>query len=599
MHTMKRATRLTIISIVHIALACALANAQVYCSVDQVQAKALANGVQITVHADGILDWEPPDEDYQKFFGDQPRSEVIVRFPQARSKLDDNFIDVSVPPVSYIQVYVPQDAELGIGLEMRIILSEPANFDTSRSPDQQTWMISFLSERTVDRGAVGTGDEEAGKPEKEGLLEVRCEDGLVWVKATNADIHRVVGEVAHEAGINAAVDDAVKHRVSLRLNGLEPLAVLEGIAAGYGLALSEDGDVIMISEGVPRDMATYNRSGTASFPMKYLRAGEAQSLLPTFLFSYLHANMEQNAIVVTAPSQMLAKIESDLNEVDQPPPLIMVEVLAVELTDTKQLSAGLHWLYRGTSDIVGTDPRTGSVEYRIVGPEDFPLADPENPDAGIVRTRDLAVRLDALVDKGVAKIRANPRMAASNGQEAEIFIGAQHFIKVQFIQRGQQQERIQSVPVGVRLMVTPWTGGNREITTHLVAEVSNIVELDATTGLPLLSTRRAESTVRAGDSETIVIGGLTQRQEETTKKKIPILGDIPLLGNLFRHKTKTFSNTELVLLITPRILTEEGRLPDAEEETAVRRKFLEPGDFGTVPPEASAEGGEAPVTAEQ
>ena len=171
--------------------------------------------------------------------------------------------------------------------------------------------------------------------------------------------------------------------------------------------------------------------------------------------------------------------------------------------------------------------------------------------------------------------------------EAEIFIGAQRFIKVQYVQRGQQQERIQSVPVGVRLVVTPWTGGNREITTHLVAEVSNIVELDATTGLPLLSTRRAESTVRAGDSETIVIGGLTQRQEEVTKKKIPILGDIPILGNLFRHKTKTFSNTELVLLITPRLLTESGTLPDAEAEAAIRAKFLEPGDFGAAPAEGA------------
>ena len=90
-----------------------------------------------------------------------------------------------------------------------------------------------------------------------------------------------------------------------------------------------------------------------------------------------------------------------------------------------------------------------------------------------------------------------------NGQEAEIFIGAQRFIKVNFLQYGQQQERIQSVPVGVRLVVTPWTGGNREITTKLYAEVSNIVEIDASTGLPLLSTRSANSTVRAKDGETI------------------------------------------------------------------------------------------------
>jgi general secretion pathway protein D len=210
----------------------------------------------------------------------------------------------------------------------------------------------------------------------------------------------------------------------------------------------------------------------------------------------------------------------------------------------------------------------------------------------VVPTRDLAIRLEALIDKGEAKIRANPRMGAANGQEAEIFIGAMRFIKVSFLQYGQQQERIQSVPVGVRLTVTPWTGGNREITTHLVAEVSNIVEIDATTGLPLLSTRRAESTVRAGDGETIVIGGLTQRQEETRRKKIPVLGDIPVFGNLFRYNATTDVNTELVLLVTPRLLTETGQLPSPQAEEEIRKKFLEPGDPRLPKPPAPPAGSE-------
>jgi type II secretory pathway component GspD/PulD (secretin) len=557
-------------------LAAQAAWGQVYCNVDKVEAKALANGVQISVHSDGTLDWGPPDGNWNRFHSGDRVSELAVRFPQARSKLDDNFIDVSVPPVSYLQVSVPQDAKLGIGLDMRVVLSEPARFETSTSADQQTWMVTFLADRTVDRNLLPGGGKGAASSARSDLA-VECQNGLVSVRCTNADIHQVVGEVAHQGGINAAVDDAVQHRVSLRLSRMKPLDVLRSIAAGYGLALSTDdqGDT-MISEGVPRDMATYNRSGTASFPMKYLRAAEAQSLLPTFLFSYLHANMEQNAIVVTAPSQMLKKIESDLRQVDLPPPLIMVEVLAVELTHTKNLAAGLHWSSRSHTDVFSTDPRTGAVDYHRAGPDDF--------DPGVTPTDALAIRLDALIDKGEAKIRANPRMAAANGQEAEIFIGAMRFIKVTFLQYGQQQERIQSVPVGVRLTVTPWTGGNREITSHIVAEVSNIVELDSATGLPLLSTRRAENTVRAADGETIVIGGLTQRQQETRNKKIPVLGDIPILGNLFRQKTTSDTDTELVLLITPRVLTENGQLPDAAAERAVREKFLEPGDHGYLPP---------------
>ncbi|MCW3061450.1 MAG: type and secretion system protein, partial [Capsulimonas sp.] len=110
---------------------------------------------------------------------------------------------------------------------------------------------------------------------------------------------------------------------------------------------------------------------------------------------------------------------------------------------------------------------------------------------------------------------------------------------------------------GVKLSVTPLTGGNGEITTRISPEVSNITELDLQTGLPVLSTRRADTTVRIKDGETIAIGGLSLDQEQTTRSKIPILGDIPLIGNLFRSKSESRVRTELVVFVTPHILTAE------------------------------------------
>ena len=93
-------------------------------------------------------------------------------------------------------------------------------------------------------------------------------------------------------------------------------------------------------------------------------------------------------------------------------------------------------------------------------------------------------------------------MAAVNGKQAQLFIGSQRFIKVSYLRNGQLQERIETVPVGVRLSVQPWTGGNKEITTNLHVEVSNIVALDPSTGVPRLSTREADSTLRTNDGDT-------------------------------------------------------------------------------------------------
>jgi len=125
----------------------------------------------------------------------------------------------------------------------------------------------------------------------------------------------------------------------------------------------------------------------------------------------------------------------------------------------------------------------------------------------------------------------------------------------------------------VRLHVTPWTGGNNEITTDIQAEVSNIVSIDPETGLPRLSSRQIETTVRVRDGETIVIGGLTLDQETVRRRKVPVLGDLPLIGALFRSRTKTKTNTELVLFITPRLLR-EGHLPE-EKEREIKERFLE------------------------
>jgi len=91
----------------------------------------------------------------------------------------------------------------------------------------------------------------------------------------------------------------------------------------------------MISAGLPASLATYNRSGTCSFPMRYLQAQNASGLLPTFLHSYLHVNEEQNAVVVTAPRQMPDKIGTDLGKTDVAPPQIMIEAVAVEMTATE------------------------------------------------------------------------------------------------------------------------------------------------------------------------------------------------------------------------------------------------------------------------
>lgn len=538
------------------------AHAIVYCNITEVTATQLSNGIQVTIQADGILD--------TGMYNNDPSGRYEVRFTNARNRTGENFIDVSLFPVSHIELSVPQGALEGVGVQMAIVMVEPSPVRFTRSNDRQSVIITVSSSRTLEEGEDGG---TAGEAEPEAEITVEETDGLVSITAVQADLHDLLGEIAQVTDANLAVDDAVKAEVSLHLRDLSVDQILHAIASAYGLALTEVDGVYMFSRGVPQDLAAYRLSGTASFPLRYTRASVAAGLLPTFLYSYLHVSDEQNAIVVTAPQQMLDKIQADLEVVDTAPPQILIEVIAVEFTNTEDRDRVLR-MFRG--DILGdpdseeppeywgsVDSRRGSLEYANVG---------ELP-------RDFEARLRVLEMQQRAEILAAPRMAVMNGHWAEIFIGVRRFITVEFVSYGQTNERIQGVDVGVKLRVRPLTGGGGEITLNIDpdgTEVSNISELDPATGLPVLSTRRTGTTVRVQDGETVMIGGLSRQQSEERITRIPILGDLPLIGGLFRSRSHTAINSELVVFITPHILTSEGRLPDEAEEQRVRERFDAP-----------------------
>ena len=542
------------------------AHALVYCNITEVTATQLSNGVQVTIQADGILNdiWNS---------GHDTTGRYEVRFTNARNGTGENFIDVSLFPVSHIELSVPQDAREGVGVQMAIVMVEPSPVNFTRSNDRRSVIITVSSSRTLEESEAAGSTDEA-EPEAE--ITVEETDGLVSVTAVQADLHDLLGKIAQVTGANLAVDDAVEAEVSLHLRDLSVDQLLHAIASAYGLALTQVDGVYMFSRGVPQDLAAYRLSGTASFPLRYTRAEAAAGLLPTFLYSYLHVNDEQNAIVVTAPQQMLDKIQSDLEVVDTAPPQILIEAVAVEFTSTEDRDRVLR-MFRG--DLLGgtdsegiavppeywgtVDSRSGEIEYANVG---------ELP-------RDFEARLRVLETQQQAEILAAPRMAVMNGHQADIFIGVRRFIIVEFVSYGQTNERIQGVDVGVKLRVRPLTGGGGEITLNIEpdgTEVSNISELDPATGLPVLSTRRTGTTVRVQDGETVMIGGLSRQQSEDRVTSIPLLGDLPLIGGLFRSRSHTAINSELVVFITPHLLTLEGRLPDEAEEQRVREHFDAP-----------------------
>lgn len=504
-----------------------------YSSVVSIKTTQLSNGVQIVIQSDGILQYR-----WQRLRG----RTMYLNFPDARNGTGKNFYNIDSYPVSYLQLSTPQNATSGIGIDFNINNYIETSATVQPTPDGQGAIVTVLSDRTVDQGHHAslqvTGADASPSLNADTKTKVDYQDGMLSLRAVHVDIHQLLGAIAVRTGLCIAIDDAVDRKVSLDLTGVTPESAVRTIASAYGLALAVEDGIFMISEGVPDDLATYHLSGTESFRMQNTQAQTVSGLLPNFLYSYVKVNSEQNAVVVTAPSQMLAKIGSDLNRLDEPSPEIEIEAIAVELNDSSAENLGLQLNQQLGTSISTIDSQGGQITYTTIGqlPATF------------------MTTLTALEQTGKARVRARPRMAVLNGRTANIFIGEQDFIQTQFNQSGQTQTRIQPVDVGVKLSITPLTGGNGEITTHIAPEVSNITSQDLQTGLPILSTRNADTTVRVKDGETIEIGGLRLDQMQETKGKIPFFGDLPVIGNLFRSKSHNLQQTELVIFITSHII---------------------------------------------
>lgn len=512
--------------------------AQSFSTITDITFTPLSNGVQIRITADGLIQCSVDGTAGSTAWG----TRMSFSLPDAKNGTGKTFFPSQNYPVSYVQLSVPSNAQNGIGIGMVINNLTNTSATVSRDSDGQTLLITVKSDRTIAPGHKGASKGPGAAPspgdDSQSETAIHVKGGHVWIHAVHADIHPLLASIAQQTGFSIAVDDSIDRKVSINLEDVDPIGALQTIATGYGLALSRVGGVYMMSEGVPTDLSSYHLSGTQSFRMQNTQAATASGLLPNFLYSYVHVNYEQNAVVATSPSQMLAKIGSDLSKVDTPSPEISIEALAVEFTDTKDVNTGLNLLYQTSTSISSIDGPSGVITYNTIGklPSTF------------------EANLTSLESLGKARVRARPRMAAVNGHTANIFIGTQRFILVQFNQSGQTQTRIQPVDVGVKLAVTPLTGGNGEITTRISQEVSNITQIDLQTGLPLVSDRQADTTVRVKDGETIAIGGLTLDQEQSTHTRIPLLGDIPLFGQLFRSNQISDVKTELVVFITPRIL---------------------------------------------
>ena len=277
------------------------------------------------------------------------------------------------------------------------------------------------------------------------------------VFAVSVDAPELLTAIAEKAGLKLVVDDTVSRKVTVQLEDRSPAMAIDAIVRAYGLSSGEVDGVRMISEGIPRSPSSYLLSDITTIPTKYVAAANARNLLPVFLQDYVRVNSDQNAVVLSGPTDVLSKFKDDISQFDIPAAQILVDLLLVELTDTTADALGLTTTLINAKEGPSVDPTAGTIGYKAV---------------------------ETLTDQFSANLKRwsipeRPACAPthesrrSRGRPASIFVGRQRYI-AQPISSGNFGGESNFIDAGVRLNVTPYTGGQGNVLIRASAEVSTL-----------------------------------------------------------------------------------------------------------------------------
>jgi type IV pilus assembly protein PilQ len=258
-----------------------------------------------------------------------------------------------------------------------------------------------------------------------------------------------------------------------------------------------------------------------------------------------------NSLVATGTPAQQEAVVALLRQLDVPIPQVIVQAMVVDITSTSLKSLGVEWSI------------ANGVLFQEVSPGASTPSGLPAGQLGIVPiTRDLLfARLHAFVQNGTAKVLSDPRLSTYDGQEALIFAGDQIPI-VNTTTAGNPPVTSQTVtfqPIGVSLKIVPKINSDRTIgvLVHpLVTTATSFTPATSTNpnGLPIIATREAVTSLRVADGDSVVLGGLMRYSDVKNLAKIPLLGDLPFIGSLFQFATVNHSESEVVIVLTPRIV---------------------------------------------
>jgi type II secretory pathway component GspD/PulD (secretin) len=434
-------------------------------------------------------------------------------------------------------------------------------------------------------------------------------NGLAYVK--QGSIYNIMAEAEYKALFGKSFSD-LRQVKTFRLKYAIPeqaFTLLDTMKTSIGRVLVEpDSGTVLIMDtpdsikDIEKALTTLEQKNLVRvFDLQYANAKDVEEQLKVQLdakkVGLIRADERLNQVIVQALPERMSDVERLINALDERTKQVIIDTNIVKVKLSDQFDAGIEWegivkigarygmTYLGSTPFsvmqLATDAWTDRRQFlhdmsgRVGGypsssyTSDFSgsaVAPGEALHIGMVdRLRDFDMMLQYLQTLGNTQILSKPKLAVVNNQEARIHVGERQAYVTTTTTTGQTtttvSEEVTFVDVGIQLSVTPTINDEGFITMKIKPEISSVIETLTTPSgnqVPIIDTSTAETTVMVKDGATIVIGGLRKEEKIGSEQQVPFMGNIPLLGFLFSKKQTTTERTELLIMITPHIVSGEA-----------------------------------------
>ncbi len=394
----------------------------------------------------------------------------------------------------------------------------------------------------------------------------------------NAEIRTILRNIADLFELNLVIPEGLQGRASLKLRDVTWKQIFDVLLTPVGYTYVTDGNIIKV---VSIESLNVEPAETRIFLLNYARAGDVAptvtSMVEAAKGGKVQVDVRSNALVVTERPKRLEKVDEIIKRLDKATAQVMIEAKFVEITDSDISNLGVDW--RGLAGYgVGLDPTDllikgganagRNIDFDMVDATGSTVTNASHVYGAVLSSGQFAWVLSALQTNTKAKIVSNPTIVTINNQEAQISVGRQYPIPSYTYNQERGTYEISGFEyrdIGIILKVTPQVNNAGLINLKVDPEVSDFnpdenVEFGGASAaeIPVIRIKKTTTQVAIKDGYTMGLGGLISTSESNGHSKVPLMGDIPGLGRLFRSKSRTSVASNLIVFITAKTLSPEG-----------------------------------------